>query len=224
MAAFHPALRDLPAEIGIFPLPGALLLPQGRLPLNIFERRYLNLVEDALGQGRMFGMIQPDPGQPAGANGPALFKAGCLGRLSSFSETEDGRFLITLTGVIRFRVAAELPLARLHRVVRPDYTGFDADLDLAARPQLADRAGLLAALRGLFRARGIEANWSGIEQTPDDALLTSLCMVCPFEPREKQALLEVHGPDERARLLLALLLMGGQPGAHNEPPPGSKPS
>jgi Lon protease-like protein len=224
MAAFHPGPRDLPAEIGVFPLPGALLLPQGRLPLNIFERRYLNLVEDALGQGRMFGMLQPDPAQPAGEAGPALFKVGCLGRLSSFSETEDGRYLITLTGVIRFRVAVELPQARLHRVVHPDYSGFEADLDLAARPQLADRAGLLAALRAFFRARSIEANWASIDQTPDDALLTTLCMVCPFEPREKQALLEVATPDQRARLLLGLLLMGGQPGAHNEPPPGSKPS
>ena len=224
MAAFHPSLRDLPAEIGIFPLPGALLLPQGRLPLNIFERRYLNLVEDALAQGRMFGMIQPDPGQAAEETGPALFKVGCLGRLSSFSETDDGRFLITLSGVIRFRVAAERPLARLHRVVQADYAGFEADLNLVARAPLADRAGLLAALRAFFRARGIEANWTAVEQTPDDELLTTLCMVCPFEPREKQALLEVPSPHERARLLLALLLMGGQHNAHNEPPPGSKPS
>jgi Lon protease-like protein len=224
MAAFHPGLEDLPREIGVFPLPGALLLPQGKLPLNIFERRYLNLVEDALGQGRMFGMVQPDPGQPAGETGPALFKVGCLGRLSSYSESEDGRFLITLTGVIRFRVAAELPLARLHRVVGPDYSGFEADLNLVARAPLADRASLLAALRGFFRARSIEANWSAVEQTPDAELLTTLCMVCPFEPREKQALLEVASPHERARLLLALLLMGGQAGAHNDPPPGSKPS
>ncbi len=224
MAAFHPGLQDLPAEVGIFPLPGALLLPQGRLPLNVFERRYLNLVEDALGQGRMFGMVQPDTSQPAGEAGPGLFRTGCLGRLSSFSETADGRFLITLTGVIRFRVAQELPLARLHRRVRADYTGFEADLDLASRPQLADRAALLAAMRAFFRQRGIEANWTGIEQTPDDALLTTLCMVCPFEPREKQALLEVATADERARLLLGLLLMGGQAGAHNDPPPGTRPS
>ena len=224
MAAFHPGLQDLPAEIGVFPLPGALLLPQGRLPLNVFERRYLNLVEDALGQGRMFGMVQPDSSLPAGETGPGLFRTGCLGRLSSFSETEDGRFLITLTGVIRFRVVAELPPHRLHRRMRVEYRGFEADLDLGARPQLADRAGLLAALRAFFRHRGIEANWTGIEQTPDDALLTTLCMVCPFEPREKQALLDVATPDERARLLLGLLLMGSQPGAHNEPPPGTRPS
>ena len=220
MVAFHPGLNELPAEIGIFPLHGALLLPQGRLPLNIFEPRYLNLVQEALGQGRMLGMIQPNPALTDGE----LFRVGCLGRLASFAETDDGRFLITLNGVIRFRVATELPLRQLHRQVRVDYHGYEADLDLADRPGLADRAGLLAALRDYFRLRGIEANWAGIEQTPDAALLTTLCIVCPFEAREKQALLEAATPDERARLLLALLQMATQAGAHPEPAPGSKPS
>ncbi len=224
MRPFHPSLGDLPAEIPVFPLPGALLLPQGRLPLNIFERRYLNMVEDALGLGRMFGMIQPDASAPAAEHGPGLCRVGCLGRLSSFSETEDGRFLITLNGVIRFRVAAELEPRRLYRRVRADYASFAMDLDLTPNGALADRPGLLAALRGFFRSRGIEANWSAIEQTPDAELLTTLSMVCPFEPREKQALLEVATPDDRARLLLALLHMAAQAGSHGEPPPGSKPS
>ena len=224
MAAFHPALGQLPAEIAVFPLSGALLLPQGKLPLNIFEPRYLAMVGDALGEGRMFGMVQPDPSQPEAAHGPALARVGCLGRLSSFSETEDGRFLITLTGVIRFRLAEERPLRRGYRRVRPDYAGFEADLDLAARPVLADRAALLAALRRYFKLRGIEANWSAIEQTPDAAQLTTLCMVCPFEPREKQALLEVATPDERARLLLALLEMAAQAGMHGDAPGSGKPS
>lgn len=224
MPAFHPGFGQLPAEIAVFPLPGALLLPQGRLPLNIFEPRYLAMVADALGEGRMFGMIQPDAARPAGDAGPALSRIGCLGRLTSFSETEDGRFLITLTGVIRYRVSEELPMRRPYRRVRPDYAGFEPDLDLAARPALVDRARLLAALRRYFRQRGIEANWSAIEQTPDPALLTTLCMVCPFEPREKQALLEVATAEERAQLLLALLEMAAQAGPHGEPPAGGKPS
>lgn len=217
MAAFHPSFDALPAEIAVFPLPGALLLPGGRLPLNVFEPRYLAMVTDALGQGRMFGMIQPQ------GEGEALARVGCLGRLSAFEETEDGRFLITLTGVIRFRVAEELPRHRPYRSVRADYAPYEADLDLAQRPVLADRAGLLAALRAFFRVRGIEANWAAIEQAPDAALLTTLSMVCPFEPREKQALLEVATPDERAHLLLALLEMAAQAGAHGDTPAG-KPS
>jgi Lon protease-like protein len=217
VAAFHPRFAELPAEIAVFPLPGALLLPRGRLPLNIFEPRYLNLVTDALGEGRMFGMVQP-------ANeGEALARVGCLGRLSAFEETEDGRFLITLTGVIRFRVAEELPLRRLYRRIRPDYASYQADLDLTPHPVLADRAGLLTALRAFFRLRGIEANWPAIEQTQDAALLTTLCMVCPFEPREKQALLEAATPGERAALLVALLEMAVQAGAHGDTPSG-KPS
>jgi len=102
MAAFHPLAENLPAEFPVFPLAGALLLPRGKLPLNIFEPRYLAMVEDALAAGRMFGMIQPDPHAPEAESGPGLFRIGCLGRLSSFSETEDGRYLITLTGLIRF--------------------------------------------------------------------------------------------------------------------------
>jgi hypothetical protein len=126
VAAFHPAFEDLPPEIAVFPLAGALLLPQARLPLNIFEPRYLAMTLDSLAAGRMFGMIQPQPGAPAGETGPGLFRTGCLGRLSSFSETEDGRLLITLTGVVRFLVAEELPMRRGYRRVRADYTPFRA--------------------------------------------------------------------------------------------------
>ena len=122
MAAFHPRLEDLPAEFAVFPLPGALLLPRGKLPLNIFEKRYLAMVLDSLASGRMFGMIQPDPNAPAAGDEPGLYRVGCLGRLSSFSETDDGRLLITLTGLIRFTVAAELPVRRGYRRVRGDFS------------------------------------------------------------------------------------------------------
>ena len=108
MAHFHPRIEDLPVEFPVFPLPGALLLPRGKLPLRIFEPRYVAMTEDSLGKGRMFGMIQPDPTVPEVATGPGLFRVGCLGRLSSFSESDEGHYLITLTGVIRFAVATEL--------------------------------------------------------------------------------------------------------------------
>ena len=218
--AFHPAFEDLPSEIAVFPLPGALLLPRGRLPLNIFEPRYLAMTLDSLAAGRVFGMIQPQPGAPAGETGPGLFRIGCLGRLSSFAETEDGRLLITLTGVCRFRVVEELPLRRGYRRVRADYAPFRGDLDLSERPSALDRAALTGALRPFFGARGIEANWDAMEQTSDAALVLTLAMVCPFDPPEKQALLEAGTPEERASMLVALLQMGAQAG----PQSGSEPS
>ncbi|MFZ4407216.1 MAG: LON peptidase substrate-binding domain-containing protein [Paracraurococcus sp.] len=211
MAAFHPKFADLPAEIAVFPLSGALLLPGGRLPLNIFEPRYLAMTMDSLGTGRMFGMIQPEPAAPRGETGPGLYRIGCLGRLSSFAETEDGRLLITLSGVIRFRVGEELAMRRGYRRVRPDYVGFEADLDLSEKPVGVDRAALLDALRAFFAARGIEANWEAIEQTSDEMLVLTLAMVCPFEVREKQALLVAATPEERAEMLVALLRIGAHP-------------
>ena len=177
VAAFHPSLAELPEEIAVFPLPGALLLPGGRLPLNIFEPRYLAMTLDSLAEGRMFGMIQPRPGAPAGETGPGLFRTGCLGRLSSFAETEDGRILVTLTGVSRFQVAEELPSRRGYRRVRADYAPFRADLDLAERPSALDRGALMDALRPFFRVRGIEANWDAMEQNPDAMLVLALAMV-----------------------------------------------
>ncbi|WP_376096780.1 LON peptidase substrate-binding domain-containing protein [Roseomonas sp. CCTCC AB2023176] len=199
-----PALHALPREIGIFPLPGALLLPGGRLPLNVFEPRYLALVEDALSNGRHFGMIQPDAAAGATAKGPALYRVGCLGRLSSFAETEDGRFLITLTGVARFTVAQELDLTRGHRNVAADYAEFAADL---ADPEDSgvNRDNLLAALRAYFRAKEIDANWEAVERMDTAALVTNLSMVCPFEALEKQALLEAPDTEARAEMLEALL-------------------
>ncbi|WP_043836239.1 LON peptidase substrate-binding domain-containing protein [Muricoccus aerilatus] len=210
---FKPSgLAALPAEIAVFPLTGALLLPGGRLPLNIFEPRYLALVEASLAQGRSFGMIQPDPAAAAQAGAPGLYKVGCLGRLSSFSETDDGRFLISLTGTIRFQVAAELPGRDGYRRVRADYSTFAADLDDPASSAELDRPALLDALRAYFRTQGIDANWEAIERLEDDALVTTLCMVCPFEPLEKQALLEAPDPAARATMLVAMLRMDSLPG------------
>ncbi|MBR0648765.1 peptidase S16 [Roseomonas terrae] len=217
MPAFHPRFADLPEEIAIFPLPGALLLPQGRLPLNVFEPRYLAMALDSLARGRMFGMIQPDPCKARCEHGPALYRIGCLGRLCSFSETEDGRLLIALAGLIRFRIAEELPLAPGgYRRVRADYDAFAADLvPQDGRPPY-DKAELLAALRPYFRARGIEANWDAVEQSADTMLVTTLSMVCPFEIPEKQALLEAPDCAERARMLVALMRMGAAANAPSD--------
>jgi Lon protease-like protein len=207
MAEFHPSKADLPGEFAVFPLPGALLLPRGKLPLRIFEPRYLAMTEDALGRGRMFGMIQPDPTTPETANGPGLFRVGCLGRLSSFNETDEGHFLITLTGVIRFAVAGEIDMQRGYRRVRGDFTPYLADLE-APLPIGIDREALLETLRGYFARRGFEADWNAIKRLPDDLLVLTLSMVCPFEPAEKQALLEASSDTERAATLMALLSMG----------------
>jgi len=194
MTVFHPYPEDLPSEFVVFPLTGALLLPRGKLPLNIFEPRYLAMTLDSLAAGRMFGMVQPDPNVPALEHGPGLYRIGCLGRLSSFSETDDGKLLITLTGLIRFTIDSELDMRRGYRRVRGDFSRFTDDLDLAAPTADLERNKLLAALRGYFARRNVDANWDAIRRMPDDALVVTLAMACPFEPVEKQALLEAPTP------------------------------
>lgn len=200
--------RSLPTEFPIFPLPGAVLLPGGRLPLNIFESRYLNMVEDALGQGRVLGMIQPDPARAPTPTGPGLYRVGCLGRITSFSETDDSRFLITLAGLSRFAVAVELEMLRGYRRVRADIARFARDLEPDPDPGCVERGDLLRALRAYFAARGFDANWEAIDEMPDGPLVATLSMVCPFESAEKQVLLEAASPAERSRALLALLEIG----------------
>lgn len=202
-----PRLTELPTQFPVFPLAGALLLPHTRLPLNIFEPRYLAMVEDALGAGRMFGMIQPDASHPDGPTGPALFAVGCLGRLSAFSETDDGRYLITLMGLIRYRVRSEAPMRRGYRRVEADLSPFAADLEAATGPPAVPRDSLLAALRAFLTARGLNADWKAIKSMPETEMVGTLSMLCPFEPIEKQALLEAPTEAARAEALLALLQM-----------------
>ncbi len=219
MAAFHPSADDLPTEFPVFPLEGALLLPRGRLPLNVYELRYLAMTEDTLSAGRMLGMVQPDRTAPPSQNGPGLFRVGCLGRLTSFSETEDGRFLITLAGVVRFHIARELKPRRGYRRVEGDFTDFLNDLSLDPQPIGVEREALIAALRGYFARRDLEANWDAIRRIPDDMLVVTLAMICPFEPVEKQALLEAPTQAERGAALLVLLQMGAaapdEPAGHS---------
>jgi Lon protease-like protein len=199
-------LEALPEEFPVFPLSGALLLPGGRLPLNIFEPRYLALVEDSLASGRLFGMVQPDKRLARGDTGPGLYRTGCLGRLSAFSETDDGRYLITLTGLIRYSIVEEVEQRRGYRRVRGAFAGFAADLEPAARAGLGpDRELLLDASRRYFAHAGVDANWQAIGAMSDAVLVVTLSMACPFDPEEKQALLEAPTLLERARVLLALL-------------------
>lgn len=208
MLPFHPRVEDLPGEFPVFPLPGALLLPRGKLPLNIFESRYLAMTLDSLAAGRMFGMVQPDSQARAAGNEQDVYRVGCLGRVSSFSETDDGRLLITLTGLIRFEIAAELEIRNGYRQVRGDFSKYLADLAMPPAPLKLKREKILTALRGYFQSRQVQANWDAINGLSDDALVITLAMACPFEPVEKQALLEAPTDSDRADVLLALLQMG----------------
>ena len=183
-------------------LTGVLLLPRGRLPLNIFERRYLAMFDDALAGDRMVGMIQPfDP--RASDLSPALFSVGCAGRITSFNETGDGRYIVALDGVARFKITEELPLHRGYRRIIPDWTPFAVDLN--EEDCTIDRGRLIDLLQAYFRQQQLSANWDAIGQAPDERLLTSLAMICPFEPSEKQALLEAGCLSDRARLMMSLL-------------------
>ncbi len=201
---FAPGFAELPESLPIFPLTGVLLLPRGRLPLNIFEPRYLAMTEDALRAERLIGMVQPQDGA-GDAGEPPVYRTGCAGRMTAFSETEDGRYLITLTGLARFDIARELPRDRLYRRVVPDWQPYRDDLEPEAAP--IDRARLLKALKPFLERHGVVADWPAVEATPDDRLVTTVAMVAPFRPSEKQALLEARGLAERARLLTALVEM-----------------
>jgi Lon protease-like protein len=208
MPILKPTLEQLPDMFPVFPLGGALLLPGGHLPLNIFEPRYLAMIEDCMGEGRCVGMVQPDRRLPEGAHGPGLYRVGCLGRVTSFAETDDGRYLITLTGVIRFTIVEELEMRRGYRRVQAGLSGFAADLREAegegGLPM--SREEMVAAMRGYFAAMGIsEANWRALLSVNDAALVNALAMACPFTNEEKQALLEARDLGARAAALYALL-------------------
>jgi Lon protease-like protein len=197
--------ESLPHRFPIFPLRGALLLPGGNLPLNIFEPRYLQMVRDAMQTDRVIGMIQPcRDGDPSPR--PEIFTTGCVGRITNFSETADGRFLITLTGVSRFDVAQELTVTTPYRQVTADFARWRLDLQPEA-PSAGLKRDLLGVLRSYFERHGIEADWGALESAPVAGLVTSLCMICPFEPNEKQALLEARDLAHQGRLLIALMQM-----------------
>jgi uncharacterized protein len=194
---------DLPETIPVFPLAGALLLPRGQLPLNIFEPRYLAMIDDALKGARVIGMIQPDETR-ATAPQPDLYEVGCAGRLTSFEETGDGRYLVTLTGICRFRIAEEPPVSTPYRQCRVDFTEFVSDFMANLGDDEVDRDALLGTLSAYLDANRIEADWSGIRDAPVEALVNGLSMMSPYGAREKQALLEAPDLKTRADLLIAV--------------------
>lgn len=206
---FHPRFEELPDVIPIFPLAEALLLPGGRLPLNIFEPRYLNMTLDALGGSRMIGMVLPLDSSPAGPgqDRPRVFSVGCAGRISAFSETDDGRLLITLAGVCRFRVGPELDLRRGYRRVQAEWRDFAHDLELPEGIRL-DRDRLMTALKGFAARHQMHFDPQIVSALGPLNLITSLAMLCPLSAVERQALLEADTPQERADTLVTLLEMG----------------
>ncbi|MET0545555.1 MAG: LON peptidase substrate-binding domain-containing protein [Caulobacterales bacterium] len=202
-------IGDLPSTIPIFPLSGAVVFPHGALPLNIFEPRYLNMVDDAMCGQRIIGMIQPvGPGE--NEEHPHVVDIGCAARITSYSETDDGRYLITLTGICRFRVAQELEVMTPYRQVLPDFKPYKSDLDSQGDSLLMEKPSLLEALSDYLVRTGLGAMSSGLQSAPVESLINTLAAACPFEPAEKQALLEAPGLAERAGLLKALFETSGR--------------
>jgi Lon protease-like protein len=200
----YKTLAELPQLIPVFPLDGALLLPGGELPLQIFEPRYLNMVDDAMAGDRVIGMVQTRGGSRAR---PKLAEVGCLGRITSYAETSDGRYLITLTGLCRFDTGEELDLRMPYRQVRVKYDRFSGDLgrDEEAEAGEAARARFATALKRYLNRRELDIDWETANDAPLEALVNSLCMGLPFEPAEKQAFLEAPDLAGRFEVLTTLL-------------------
>ena len=205
----YSSLESLPATLAVFPLTGALLLPRGQLPLNIFEPRYLAMVDAAMSGNRLIGMIQPVEHEEKSLK-PALSAVGCAGRITGYQETDDGRYLLTLTGICRFRVAEELDVTTPYRQARADYGPFAGDLVVGDENRFP-RERLLAALKDYLSRRDLKADWGSVMNAPAETLVNALAMLCPFQPAEKQALLEAPGWQERVDTLVALLEMAGAP-------------
>jgi uncharacterized protein len=205
MNAVYRGPADLPPTIPVFPLAGALLLPRGQMPLNIFEPRYLEMIDDAMAdRHRLIGMIQPDTAHPGSEQKPNLFKIGCVGRITQLAETGDGRYLIQLTGIARFRLEEELAVATAYRQCRVDYTAFADDFIARRGEEHVDRNAVLSALNAFLDANNLKADWEGIENAPNEALVNALAMMSPYGPAEKQAMLEAPDLKTRAEILVAV--------------------
>jgi uncharacterized protein len=205
MNAVYTKPGDLPALIPVFPLPGALLLPRGQLPLNIFEPRYLAMIDDALRSGhRLIGMIQPDTAHPGSEGRPNLYKIGCVGRITQLAETGDGRYLLQLTGIARFRIEEEVTSTRAYRQCQVTYDPFIDDFTARKGEEAVDRDRVLRALSDFLKANDLKADWDGIKNAPNEALVNALAMMCPYGSAEKQALLEAPDLKTRAEVLVAV--------------------
>jgi Lon protease-like protein len=200
---------DLPHVIPVFPLPGALLLPRGQMPLNIFEPRYLAMIDDAMtDRHRLVGMVQPDTAHPGpDEEKPNLYKIGCVGRITQLAESGDGRYLIELTGVARFRIIDEPSVLTPYRQCRVDFAPYAGDFVARKGEDEVDREALLKALASFLKANKLNADWDGIEKAPNEALVNALAMMSPYGPAEKQAMLEAPDLKTRAEILVALTEM-----------------
>jgi hypothetical protein len=228
MSHFGTSLEQLPASLPVFPLSGVMILPRGRLPLNIFEPRYLDMTGDALAGARLIGMIQPKQPEetPVTVDGDIkdldderlpLYDVGCAGRIVNFEETEDGRYLVALLGVCRFTRGEEIETEQGYRRFAVDWSAFHLDLD-EERDVAIDREELTTALKPYFKARNISADWDAIAASRDEQLVTALSMMCPFGPAEKQALLEAPDLENRCELLTTLAGMAAHDDAGARPP------
>jgi len=206
--AEHRGPGDLPEVIPVFPLPGALLLPRGQMPLNIFERRYLAMVDDVLRDGhRLIGMIQPDVAHSQDEIKPELFRVGCVGRITQLAETGDGRYILELTGITRFKVVEEMTVLTEYRQCKVDYFPYIDDFTARKGEETVDREALLEVLTDFLNANNLRVDWEGVESAPNEALVNALAMMSPFGPAEKQALLEAADLRTRAEILIAVTEM-----------------
>jgi len=204
MNAVYNGPSDLPDVIPVFPLPGALLLPRGQMPLNIFEPRYLAMIDDVLAGKRLIGMIQPDVRHKGSAAHPVLYKVGCVGRITQLAESGDGRYLLELTGVARFEVQEELTVTTPYRQCRVSFAPFADDFIARKGEEDVDREAVLTALRDFLKANKLQADWQGIESAPNEALVNALAMMSPYGTPEKQAMLEAKDLKSRAEILVAV--------------------
>ncbi len=205
MAGFFPSYThasDLPGEIPVFPLSGALLLPRTDLPLNIFEPRYLAMFDDAMRSHRIIGMIQPAADDPSDV--PKLAAVGCAGRITSYSETPDGRLLITLSGLARFKRLKEVKAGLPYRMVKADYRPFAIDFAAAANTANVNRSAVLRAFRDYLEANDMTTDWNEVEQVNTETLVNTLSLMAPYPASDKQALLEARDLKSRADMLVAL--------------------
>jgi len=204
---------NLPDTIAVFPLPGAVLLPRSRLPLHIFEPRYLQMLEDALKTPqRLIGMVQPCPGHDS----ELLHSIGCAGRVTQFSETEDGRYLVTLSGISRFRILGEISGFSPYRRCEVNWQGFERDLGRGEADSNFDRAAFLDLLGRFFAARSLSTDWEALQEADDELLINSLSMLLEFEPEDKQALLEAPCLVTRRETLVTLIEFALRGGSHEE--------
>ena len=198
-------LDEMPQTLPLFPLSGALLLPRGQMPLNVFEPRYLDMVDEALRGNRLIGMIQPVETSDEEEGGQSsLFPVGCVGRITQFIETDDGRYIITLTGLCRYRMQAEIAVRTLFRQAQVSYQDFHDDFEPRRGEEAVDRPDLLRALKAYVEAEQLEINWREVHAAPTEALVNALAMMSPFGSREKQALLEASTLSVRAAILVAM--------------------